>query len=120
MSLFNTVSMILQHNSEGYYNKGVWVDGSKIEIPFTGTFQPASGKELEILPEGKRSKSIYKIFANLNNNFTSFDDLKQLEADNIIYDGMIYQVIKVEKWNNGLIPHWEFFVERFDKENDNG
>lgn len=120
MSLLKTVSMTLQHNTEGSYIKGVWTEGSQVEIPFRGTFQPASGKELEILPEGKRSKSVYKIFANLNNDFTSFDDLKQLEADNIIYDGMIYQVIKVEKWNNGLIPHWEFFVERFDKENDNG
>lgn len=116
MSFFNSVSMILRHKTEGTYVKGVWNECSSIDVNFTGTFQPANGKELELLPEGKRNHSIYKIFANLTNDFTSFDDLKQLEADNIIYNGSTYQVIKVEKWDNGLIPHWEFYVERFKLE----
>lgn len=120
MSLFKTVPMMLIHKTSGGYVKGIWQNGSETEISFSGTFQPASGKELENLPEGKRSHSIYKIFAGLENEFTSSDDLKQLEADCISLNGEVYQIIKVDKWDNGLLPHWEFLVERFAAEESDG
>jgi hypothetical protein len=112
MSLLKTVSLIRRRKSGGKYVNGQWVEGVPGDTPFKGSWQPASGKTLDLLPEGKRSREVFKCFADLSMDFTSADTHGEAEADFIIWEGKEYEVTTAAKWNNGLINHWELLCTR--------
>ncbi len=112
MSLLKSISLIRRRKSGGEYVKGQWVPGQPGDIPFMGSWQPASGKTLELLPEGKRSREIFKCFAPLSLDFTSADTKGDAEADFIIWEEKEYEVTSAAKWDNGIIPHWELLCTR--------
>ncbi|MDR2071470.1 MAG: hypothetical protein LBP81_08680 [Treponema sp.] len=60
MSLFKSVSLIRRRKTGGGYIKGQWVPGEPGDTEFKGSWRPASGKMLELLPEGKRSREVFK------------------------------------------------------------
>jgi len=112
MSLFKSVPLIRRRKAGGSRVKGQWVPGTPSDTVFDGSWQPAGGKILELLPAGKRSREVYKCFAGLDMDFTSADDHGDEEADVIVWEGKEYEVTTAAKWNNGLIPHWELLCTR--------
>jgi hypothetical protein len=112
MSLFQSVSLIRRRKTGGCYVKGQWTAGIPGDTAFKGTWQPASGKTLELLPEGKRSREVFKCFAPFEMNFTSADAHGEAEADSVVLEGKEYEVTTAAQWNNGLIPHWELLCTR--------
>jgi hypothetical protein len=112
MSLFKNVSLIRRRKTGGDYVRGQWTPGEPGDTGFKGSWQPASGKTLELLPEGKRSREVFKCFAPLSLDFTSADAHGDAEADLIIWQGKEYEVTTAAQWNNGLIPHWELLCTR--------
>lgn len=118
MSLIRNVSLVRRRKTGGEYVKGQWVAGVPNDISFHGSWQPASGKMLELLPQGKRSREVFKCFAPLAVEFSSADAHGDAEADIIVWEGKEYEVTTAAKWNNGLIPHWELLCTR-PKEGEN-
>jgi hypothetical protein len=112
MSLFRSVSLIKVTHAPGDWVLGDWVEGEKTSTPFLGSWQPASGKALEILPVGKRSREAYKVFAPIEIDFTPADETKQISGDIVIKEGIEYEVSAAAPWNNGMIPHWELICTR--------
>jgi hypothetical protein len=112
MSLFRNVDLVQVSFDPGHRVKGSWVEGERHEKPFKGTWQPASGQTLQLLPEGKRNRETYKAFAPLSLTFSAADDAKGVSGDRIIYQGTEYEVSTVAKWDNGLLPHWELLCTR--------
>jgi hypothetical protein len=112
MSLFQSVNLIRRRKAGGGYIRGQWVPGEPGDTAFKGSWQPASGKTLELLPAGKRSREVFKCFAPISLDFTSADARSEAEADSIIHQGKEYEVTTAALWNNGLIPHWELLCTR--------
>jgi hypothetical protein len=112
MSLFKSVPLIRRRKTGGDYVRGRWVPGEPADTKFSGTWQPASGKTLELLPEGKRSREVFKCFAPLSLDFTSADINGEKEADSVIWQGKEYEVTTAARWDNGLMPHWELLCTR--------
>ena len=112
MSLVKSVNLIRRRKAGGEYVKGQWVEGEPSDTPFQGTWQPARGKTLELLPAGKRSREVFICFAPIALDFTSADSHSDAEADNVIWEGKEYEVTTAAKWNNGYIPHWELLCTR--------
>jgi hypothetical protein len=112
MSLFRSVSLARRRRVGGCNVKGQWVAGTPNDTAFQGTWQPASGKTLELLPEGKRSREVFKCFAPFEMDFTSADAHAKTEADSVVWQGKEYEVTTAAKWDNGLIPHWELLCTR--------
>ena len=112
MSLFRNVKLIRRKRAGGSYVKGQWQTGEASDTVFYGSWQPARGKTLELLPEGKRSREVYRCFAPLELNFSSADEHGEQEADQIIWEDKEYEVTSAAKWNNGLIPNWELLCTR--------
>lgn len=107
MSLLQSVDLIQSKHTPGTYVKGKWVEGEKTAVPFKGTWQPSSGKVMELLPEGKRNKETFTCFAPIEMSFTASDPELNVTGDEIIWENKSYEVCTASKWNNGLIPHWE-------------
>lgn len=112
MSLFKKVSLIRRRKAGGCRVKGQWVPGEPSDTDFKGSWQPASGKTLELLPAGKRNREVYKCFAPISLDFTSADDHGEAEADLIVWEGKEYEVTTAAKWDNGNLPHWELLCTR--------
>jgi hypothetical protein len=82
------------------------------DLPFKGTWQAASGRALELLPEGKRAGEVYKAFVPRGIDIITSDPVTGRQADKIVWMGKEYEVSHVADWNNGLIPHWEVLCTR--------
>jgi len=112
MSLFRSVDLVKVSFSSGHRVKGSWREGDETSTPFKGSWQPAGGQALQLLPEGKRSGEIYKVFAPVELEFTTADAERGVSGDRIIWQGKEYEVSAAAKWDNGLLPHWELLCTR--------
>jgi hypothetical protein len=112
MSLVKSVSLIRRRKTGGEYVKGQWKKGIPDDEPFKGSWQPARGKTLELLPDGKRSREVFSCFAPISMDFSSADAHGDAEADLIVWEDKEYEVTSAAKWNNGLIPHWNLLCTR--------
>jgi hypothetical protein len=112
MSLFQSMELIKRSFSPGHRVKGSWVEGEVIDTAFRGTAQPASGKVMELLPEGKRNTETILVFAPIDLDFTTADPQLQRSGDIIIWKGRQYEVQTARKWNCLIEPHWELVATR--------
>jgi len=113
MSLLRT-TRLTKRSFTGSRVNGVWVKGEPEDMEFAGTVQPASGKVMEYLPEGKRNAETISVFAPPEMQFTPADDERNVAGDLVIYEGRPYEVVIAKKWNVGLLPHWELAASRVD------
>jgi hypothetical protein len=120
MSILQTTELI-KRMVPGHYEDGSWVKEEPIDTVFWGTAQPATGKALQLLPEGKRSSENIQVFAPMedaNNNpleFTSADSEKKVSGDIIIWEGRCYEIKAAKKWKLQVLDemdHWELVAER--------
>ena len=111
MSLFRTMKLI-KRSVPGFYEKGRWIKGTPVDTPFEGTAQPATGRVLELLSEGKRHNDSIRVFAPLNMEFTSADSEKEISGDIIVWEGRQYEVMVARPNKAGLIPHWDMVASR--------
>jgi hypothetical protein len=113
MSLFKNTPLIRRRKTGGGHVRGQWVPGEGGDREFQGTWQPAGGKTLELLPEGKRSREVFKCYVQSPSlDFTPADTHGEKEADSVIWQGKEYEVTTAALWDNGLIPHWELLCTR--------
>ena len=106
------MSLIKISHTPGDWVLGDWVEGEKIQTPFMGSWQAASGKVLETLPVGKRSREAYRVIVPIDINFIAADEESKTSGDFIIWEGKEYEVSVAIKWNNGMIPHWDIVCTR--------
>jgi len=64
-------------------------------MTIVGIVQPASPRELLMLPEGSRLKDVIAVWSNLEMRVADGD---KLESDIVVVDGKTYRVIKCEPW----------------------
>lgn len=113
MSLLKKVSLVrISSTDNGSYVKGRWVESRNTTFPFKGTWQPARGRVLELLPTGKRNKETYICYAPISMDFTSADPESGKSGDLIMWENKVYEVVIASKWANSLINHWELVCVR--------
>jgi hypothetical protein len=106
MSLFKTVTMQIRPVTGSRVN-GKWTQTVGAATSFKGTFQPLRGKELDSLPEGRRAGSNYKVYSDLN-----FDTVTSNENPDLVeLNGIQYEIIKKDIWQNSIIPHYKYIVQ---------
>jgi hypothetical protein len=121
MSILKTFSITVkrptQTATEGRYDdNGEWVIGStddpSEQFVIKTSWQPARGRDLETLPEGKRSSDTYKGYPEVK---VQTVDQHILQEEDIIIsplNGKNYQVIFVGDWQNNLLNHYKFLAVR--------
>lgn len=99
MSLFNSFVLTVNRYS------GNW-NGRNYDQTLDSTFtiqtsvQPADANDLKVLPEGKRTSSIYKIYPS--SELRTTDQNTQTPQDVVVFNNENYEVVHVEPWKNLL------------------
>jgi hypothetical protein len=85
--------LTVKRKTAGSYVNGFWVAGTDTTLTIKASVQPLSGKDIELLPEGKRLAGGYKLFTN--------DSLKVAiegtgqDGDIVSIYGFDYEVVSV-------------------------
>lgn len=116
MSLFP--QPIIYRRTTGALNSiGIWEDSGVVEGTILGSIQPASGDELEALPENERKTGLYKVYINFTDELIAPTEGGTNKGDILEWQGGLYQVIKEGKYNNNLIPHRKYFAQYIGESN---
>ena len=92
----------------GSYSNGIWSEGASSQVSITGSVQPANDKQRKNVPEGYEVDSAIAIATDTEllaaKAETTGGDARR--SDEITLFGEVYQIVAVERWQNGVISHY--------------
>ena len=104
-----TGGITIKRGSQGSWSNGRHTAGSVTTIPnVVASFQPLRGSELEMLPEGDRTRRSGKVYTATE--LHAENRLGGVPADLIEFDGDTWEVQTVEKHHWG--EYWKALVLR--------
>ena len=95
-----------------YDERGEPVYPSAVDGPLRASVQPADGEALETLPEGERTSDA--ILVMTRTPLRTGSQFEGTRADEVIVDGVRYQVRTVKRWPS-VLPHYECVCTRVDE-----
>lgn len=106
MSLLNTHRFTVSRPLQGQWVNGQWVESPAQKLALRGSVQPAGASDLKLLPEGRRTERSYTLYSSS----------RMIEGDKTTLFGEEYEILAVEVWQNGLIPHYKAVATKQQKE----
>jgi len=94
-------AVTLQRFPDGAYLNGVYQKAPPLTSTILASVQPASGRDLEPLPEGRRSTRTVKVYTDAA--LRTARDGKQ--ADTLIIDGEEFAVVMVANHASKILSH---------------
>ena len=102
---FKTGTYGLTRIGQGRFVEGEYLPGPKIVTTLTGSLQPLSPRDLQVLPEGYRVKQGYKLYTDLKLNTVRESGSKL--ADRVTAYGETFVVMSTERWNGTDLPYYK-------------
>lgn len=102
-----------KRQAAGEYIDGIWYDGGWTEATITASVQPASGTDLERLPEGLRTTDIVTVFTS--DALRVANETSGYKSDRVVFQGEEYEVIEVEQWTLPQLPHYKATAARVSR-----
>lgn len=103
-------SYVVTRFGGGDYVEGAYVAGETETLTIEASVQPASGKELQRLPEGERTSDYLSVWTQTE----LFGRQESKSPDRILVDGYTYEVALVNDWlSEGGYVH--AVVQRLDE-----
>lgn len=94
----------------GSYENGRFVAGEQTELEITASVQPASGRDLQRLPEGQSTRETISVWSPAE--LRTATDAAGASADRIEWQGRVYEVQLVEPWAPG--QYWRAVAAKVD------
>ena len=88
---------------------GIWSPGTMSTITIQGSVQPLSGKDLATMEAG--SRDLGKVWVYTGSELRKRTEGSTTEADQIEFDGSIWEIIDVRPYSSGIIPHRKYLAE---------
>lgn len=113
--LTHKIPLTIFRRSSGSYVNGDWVEGTTVEVPTQVNIQPLKGYEILQLPESERTKVWWKLYsADLLR--TEKEGPGGYDADEFIFKGDRYKVMKVDDWSSamGILEHFKSYATRIE------
>lgn len=111
--LTKKIPLDLLRKTAGSYVDGEWVEGTETTVPVEVNIQPLKEAELLLLPEADRGKQWWKMYSaseiRMDKQGTS-----GWSADEFIYQGDRYKVMKVENYQMSILNHWKALAARLE------
>lgn len=90
--------LLLKRRAAGVWNEGVYVPPAAVTVTVRASVQPA-GASVKPLPEGVRVEDVKIVYAN--GVLRTASDPEGTMADRFDYEGMEFEVFRVENWSTG-------------------
>lgn len=111
--LTKKIPLTVLRSTQGSYVDGEWVEGTETSIPVEVNIQPFRDSELMLLPEADRSKEWYKLYC-ADELRTAKQGASGWEADEFIWEGDRYKVMKSKYYSMGILDHWKIHAARVE------
>lgn len=98
----------------GGYVNGYWVDNPPTPVSITGSVQPANDKQRDNVPEGYDVESVMEL--GTESLLVIAQAAKPNKSDKVEIFGEQYTVVRLERWQNQIIPHYWYLVALPDTE----
>lgn len=113
--LTHKIPLTIFRKSEGSYVNGRWVEGSTSEIILQVNIQPLKPYEILMLPEADRTRAWVK-FYSADYARTLKEGTNGWSADEFIWKGDRYKVMRVDDWTSGMsiLEHVKVYAARIE------
>ena len=111
--LTKKIPLTLIRSAAGSYVDGEWVEGTETNIPIEVNIQPLKEAELMLLPEADRGKQWWKMYSASEIRMDK-QGASGWAADEFVYQGDRYKVMKVENYAMGTLNHWKALAARME------
>lgn len=98
-----------------YDSDGHWTEGDYDENDILANVQGLSPSEVQLLPEGFRTRRAIKIYSATE--LKEADVTTGTSADVIVYEDEEFEVHSAQQYKK-MLPHWKTIAVRKPKEND--
>lgn len=113
--LVGKVTIDVIRRSSATYNMGRLVPGAETTAQVVANIQPVQkSTDTMLLPEADRSRAVIKVY-------TQGETLRQLKegpngwaADRFMWDGDLYEVMKVIDYKMGVLNHYKALCQRVE------
>lgn len=99
---------------QGAYTRGEWADGTPNLVTIYGSVQPVSGQELNVLPEGLRTRETVKIYTDSELNTAEVSQ----RPDRLEWRGKVYEIAMKSPYQSGVINHFKYYATKVQVPND--
>ena len=109
-AVFNQTVSGTRASGAGDYDTpdGSYNPPARVAIGIQSSVQPSPDKELKLLPEGRRTDGAYSL--------RSATEIR--EGDIFSIYGNDHEVLKVQVWQNGIIPHYMAIAVRMHNDTE--
>ena len=107
MSSFRRPVTISRYGAGSYVN-GVWTQSAPFGVTIHASVQPATDRDMQRLPEGRRQTGAVKLFTN----DTLLIEIGTQKADRVTLPTGTYEVAQADAWQNGVINHNAYLCVR--------
>jgi hypothetical protein len=110
MNLFRS-PLTVKSYANGAYIDGEWQEGAETQFTIQGSVQPASGEEMQLLPEGRRKYGAYRVYTNATLK-TANEDANN--PDKVVLFDREHEVVAEMNWRNNVITHNKYLCARLE------
>lgn len=113
--LTHKIPLTIYRRSLGSYVEGEWIEGTTVEVPVQVNIQPLKGYEILQLPESERTRVWWKVYS-ADVLRTEKEGDGGWDADELIWKGDRYKVMKVDDWTSGMsiLEHTKAYCTRIE------
>ena len=92
----------IRRKKPGFYEKGIWVEGSESTFTILANVQPMKPEEVLCLPEGRRETAAIILYTD-----SALMCVGKQNCDTVDWFDSLYEVISIEPWQSGIINHFK-------------
>lgn len=111
--LTKKIPLDIYRTTQGQYVDGEWVEGTESTITIDVNIQPLKEAELMLLPEADRGKQWWKMYSASEIRMDK-QGTGGWDADEFVYQGDRYKVMKVENYAMGILNHFKALAARIE------
>ena len=111
--LTKKIPLTLLRTTQGTYIDGLFVEGTETSVDIEVNIQPVKDEELLLMPESDRSREWYKLYS-ADEIRTAKEGVSGWDADEFIWQGDRYRVMKVRQYSMGILNHYRAMAARIE------
>lgn len=107
---------VSRQGAGGTFVEGTFVPGSKVMLTVSGSLQPMTDRDTQVLPELYRTRQTYKLYSE--DVLLTEREFGLKRADRVSVYGEPYVVFSTNRWDGTGIPYKRYVLVKEDVEKE--